>query len=76
MLRCTKQKHVAVNDIFSIFYKIYTHDFVESQKSPLFNYMLLVKVRWAIPKPWQIQNEINIENGVMFFTKFVPTLFC
>ena len=45
----------------------------ENQEPPLLNYMLLVKIRVAIPKPWQVQHEMNIEIGVIFSAKFVPT---
>ena len=34
---------------------------MESQESPMFNYMLLVKVYAAAAKPWQVKHEINIE---------------
>ena len=47
---------------------------MDSQESPLFNYMLPVMIRLAIPKPWQVQHEINTEIGVTFFAKFVLTL--
>ena len=30
---------------------------MESQESPLFNYMLPVKICQAIPKPWRVQHE-------------------
>ena len=40
------------------------------QESTLFNYMLPVKIRLAIPKPRQAQHEINIEIGIRFFAKF------
>ena len=39
---------------------------LERQESVLFNYMLLVKIRPDMPKPWQAQHEINIEIGVTF----------
>ena len=42
--------------------------------SPPFSYMLLVKIHPAIPEPWQVQHERNIENGFTFFGEFVPTL--
>ena len=31
---------------------------MESQESLLFNHMLTVKIRPAIPKPWQVEHEI------------------
>ena len=39
---------------------------MESQESPLFNFMLSVKILQAMPKPWQVQYEINIEIGITF----------
>ena len=47
---------------------------MKRQESLLFNLTLPVKIRAAIPKPWQVQHEINTEIGVNFFAKFVPTL--
>ena len=32
---------------------------MESQESLLFNHMLTVKIRPAIPKLWQVEHEIN-----------------
>ena len=32
---------------------------MESQESLLFNHMLPVKIRPAIPKLWQVEHEIN-----------------
>ena len=49
---------------------------MESQESLLLNYMLFVEIRPAIPKPWLVQQEINIETGVRFFAKFLTTLCC
>ena len=49
---------------------------MESQESPLFNHMLPVKIRPAIPKPWQVEHEINNKIGVTFFAKFLPTSCC
>ena len=43
---------------------------MESQESLLFNHMLAVNIRPAIPKPWQVEHEINNKIGVMFFAKF------
>ena len=40
------------------------------------NYMLSVKIRAAIPKPWQVKDEINNKTGVTFFAKFLLTLCC
>ena len=47
---------------------------MESQESPLFNCML--PAIYAVPKPWQVQHEINIEICVMLLPKLVPTLCC
>ena len=65
-------------DIIAINYIIYTHNFIllKSQESLLFNHMLPVKSRPAIPKPWQVEHEINNKIGVMFFAKFLPTSCC
>ena len=52
------------------------HVCVESQESLLFNHMLPVKIRPAIPKPWQVEHEINNKIGVTFFAKFLPTACC
>ena len=49
---------------------------MESQESRLFNHMLPVKISAAIPKPWQVEHEINNKIGVMFFAKFLPTSCC
>ena len=43
---------------------------MESQESLLFNHMLPVKIRPAIPKPWQVELKINNKIGVTFFAKF------
>ena len=43
---------------------------MESQESLLFNHMLPVKIRPAIPKPWQVEHEINNKIGVTFSAKF------
>ena len=48
---------------------------MDGQESPLFNYKLPAKIYLAIPKPWQVQHEINTEIGITFLAKFVPT-FC
>ena len=45
---------------------------MESQESLLFNHMLPVKIRPAIPKLWQVEHEINNKIGVSLFTK----IFC
>ena len=47
---------------------------MESQESLLFNHMLPVKIRigLAIPKPWQVEHEINNKIGVALFAK----IFC
>ena len=37
---------------------------MESQKPPLFNYMLFVKICAAISKPWKVKHEINNEIGI------------
>ena len=49
-------------DIIPINYIIYTHNFYTNeslQESLLFNHRLPVKIRPAIPKPWQVEHEIN-----------------
>ena len=43
---------------------------MESQESLLFNDMLPVKIRPAIPKPWQVEHEINNKIGVTFLPNF------
>ena len=48
---------------------------MESQESALFNYLLFMKIHPAIPTPWQVKHERNIETGIMFFDKFVLTFF-
>ena len=45
---------------------------MESQESLLFNKMLPVKIRPAIPKLWQVEHEINNNIGVALFAK----IFC
>ena len=42
---------------------------IESQESLLFHHMLPVRIRPAtsIPKPWQVEHEINNKIGVTFF---------
>ena len=45
---------------------------MESQESLLFNHMLPVKIRPAIPKLWQVEHEINNKIGVTLFAK----IFC
>ena len=45
---------------------------MESQESLLFNHMLPVKIRPAIPKLWQVEHEINNKIGVALFAK----IFC
>ena len=37
--------------------------------------MLLVKIRPADPKPWQVEHEIDLNNkiGITFFAKFLLT---
>ena len=42
---------------------------MESQESLLFNHMLPVKIRPAIPKRWQVEHEINKKIGV-FCSRF------
>ena len=37
---------------------------MESQESLLFNHMLPGMIRPAIPKPWQVEHEINNKIGV------------
>ena len=37
---------------------------MESQESLLFNHMLPVKIRLAIPKLWQVEHEIEINNKI------------
>ena len=49
---------------------------MESQEFLLFNYMLPVKIRPAIPKPWQVKHEINNKIGITFFAEFLLTLCC
>ena len=49
---------------------------MESQESLLFNHMPPVKIRPAIPKPWQVLHEINNKIGVTFFAKFLLTSCC
>ena len=49
---------------------------MESQESLLFNHMLTVKIRPAIPKPWQVEHEINNKIGVTFFCQILPTSCC
>ena len=44
---------------------------MESQESPIFNYMLPVKICQAILKLWQVKHEIKIK--IVFLAKFVPT---
>ena len=61
-------------DIIAINYIIYTQ--TESQESQLFNHMLTVKIRPAIPKPWQVEHEINNKIGVTFFCQILPTSCC
>ena len=43
---------------------------MESQESLFFNHMLAVKIRPAIPKPWQVEHEINNKICVMFLLNF------
>ena len=43
---------------------------MESQESLLFNDMLPVKICPAIPKPWQVEHEINNKIGVTFLPNF------
>ena len=45
--------------------RIYIHNFYigENQESLPLNYVLLVKIRPALPKPGQVQHEINIETA-------------
>ena len=43
---------------------------MERQESLLFNYMLPVNIRAAIPKRWQVKHEINYKNGVTFLPNF------
>ena len=53
-----------LNDIILSIIYIITHlifTLMESQESLLFHHMLPVKILQAIPKPWQVQHEINIE---------------
>ena len=59
-------------DIIAMNYIIYTHNFtlMESQKSPLFNHMLPVKILPAISKPWQVQREINNKIGFLCLPNF------
>ena len=42
---------------------------MESLESLLFNHMLPVKIRPAIPKLWQVEHELNNKIGVTFFAK-------
>ena len=49
---------------------------MESQEYSLINHMLPVKIRSAIPKPCQVEHEINNKIGVTFFAKFLPTSCC
>ena len=42
---------------------------MESQESLLFNHMLPVKICPAIPKPWQVEHEINNKIAV-FCSRF------
>ena len=43
---------------------------MESQESLLFNHMLPVKIHPAIPKPWQVEHEINNKISVTFLPNF------
>ena len=43
---------------------------MESQESLLFNHMLPVKICPVIPKPWQVEHEINNKIGVTFCSRF------
>ena len=49
---------------------------MESQETLLFNHMLPVNICPAIPKPWQVEHEINNKIGVMCFANFLPSLCC
>ena len=42
----------------------------------IIGYEVLLVTMLPVKIPWQVQQEINIENGVTFFAKFVPTLCC
>ena len=48
-------------DIIPINYMIYTHNFYTNGKPRIsaLNHMLPVKICPAIPKPWQVEHEIN-----------------
>ena len=46
------------------------------QESLLFNHMMAEKIRPAIPKPWQVEHEINNKIGVTIFAKFLTTSCC
>ena len=67
-------------DIIPINYIVYTHNFYTNGKQrfriSVFNHMLPVKIRLAIPKPWQVKQEIKNKIAVTFFAKFLPTLCC
>ena len=67
-----------LHDIISVIYIIYTHNFYIDGKPRIsaLNNMLVAKICPAIPKPLQVQLEINIETGVTFFAKFMVTLCC
>ena len=43
---------------------------MESQESLLFKHMLPVKIPPAIPKPWQVEHEINNKIGFKFLPNF------
>ena len=46
------------------------------QESLLFNHMMAEKIRPDIPKPWQVEHEINNKIGVTIFAKFLTTSCC
>ena len=48
---------------------------MESQESLLFKHMLPVKIPPAIPKPWQVEHEINNKIGFTFFAEFLLNRF-
>ena len=69
-LRCTKQNMWRLNDIIPIIYIIYTHNFY-TDGSPRISSLQLYEACKDL-----VQHDINIEIGVTFSAKFLPTLCC
>ena len=60
------------NDIIPMIYIHYSHNVYTDGKPRISSFQLYVLCQ-AIPKPWQVQPEINIKIRVEFFAKFVLT---